>query len=74
MKHRLLCLAAVAFLAPMSMLAQITGVLTGKVTDTEGKPVIAVLVERFDQKFVLRHPTTADGFGGSARWKSVSRW
>jgi hypothetical protein len=44
MKRRLLCLAAFAILAPMPMLAQTTGVLAGKVTDTEGKPVIGATI------------------------------
>jgi|GEM_PF-187686 len=39
MKRRLLCLAAVALLAPMSVLAQTTGTLAGKITGDDGKPV-----------------------------------
>jgi TonB dependent receptor/Carboxypeptidase regulatory-like domain/TonB-dependent Receptor Plug Domain len=39
MKRKLLCLAAFAFLAPASLLAQTTGNLAGKVTNDEGKPV-----------------------------------
>jgi outer membrane receptor protein involved in Fe transport len=45
MKRRLLCLAAFAILAPMPMLAQTTGVLTGKVTDSEGKAVIGATIK-----------------------------
>jgi outer membrane receptor protein involved in Fe transport len=44
MKRRLLCLAAFAFVAPMTMLAQTTGVLSGKVTDDEGKPLIGATI------------------------------
>src|SRR5205085_347733 len=44
MKRRLLCLAAFAFILPMTMLAQTTGVLSGKVMDDQGKPVIGATI------------------------------
>ncbi len=44
MKHKLLCLAACMVLAPITALAQITGTLTGKVSDDEGKPVVGATI------------------------------
>jgi len=44
MKHKLLCLTVCMLLAPITMLAQITGVLSGKVTDDKGEPVIGATI------------------------------
>ncbi|MBC8145209.1 MAG: carboxypeptidase regulatory-like domain-containing protein, partial [bacterium] len=43
MKRKLLCLAF-ALVAPMTMLAQTTGILSGRVVDDEGKPLIGARI------------------------------
>jgi outer membrane receptor protein involved in Fe transport len=43
MRHRLLCLAF-ALIAPVTALAQTTGILSGKVVDDEGKPMIGATI------------------------------
>ncbi|MCE7933390.1 MAG: hypothetical protein DYG96_02230 [Chlorobi bacterium CHB2] len=44
MNRRLLCLAACLVLAPAALLAQITGTLSGKVTDDDGKSVAGATI------------------------------
>lgn len=44
MNRRLLCLAACLVLAPATLLAQITGALSGKVTDDDGKAVAGATI------------------------------
>lgn len=44
MKRKLLCLAAFALVAPVAAMAQVSGQLSGKVTDSDGKPVIGATI------------------------------
>ncbi len=50
MKRKLLCLAAFAVVAPVAAMAQTSGQLTGRVTDSDGKPVVGATIKLLGTK------------------------